>query len=133
MAELVSDELWEQVAPLLPPEPEPSPLGGRPRVTNRQAFTGVVFVLKTGIPWQFLPIEMDCGSGSTCWRRFSEWTELAVWSKLHSLLLSQLGKAGAINLERAVIDSASVRAVFGGRTPGRTRRTVRKPAVSGMC
>jgi transposase len=133
MAELVSDELWEQVAPLLPPEPEPSPLGGRPRVTNRQAFTGVVFVLKTGIPWQSLPIEMDCGSGSTCWRRFSDWTALAVWSKLHRLLLSQLGKAGAINLERAVIDSASVRAVFGGRTLGRTRRTVRKPAVSGMC
>jgi transposase len=133
MAELVSDELWEQVAPLLPSEPEPSPLGGRPRVTNRQAFTGVVFVLRTGIPWQSLPIEMDCGSGSTCWRRFSEWTELAVWSKLHRLLLSQLGKAGAINLERAVIDSASVRAVFGGRTRGRTRRTVRKPAVSGMC
>ena len=132
MAELVSDELWEQVAPLLPPEPEPSPLGGRPRVTNRQAFTGVVFVLKTGIPWQSLPIEMGCGSGSTCWRRFSEWTALAVWSKLHNLLLSQLGKAGAINLKRAVIDSASVRAVFGA-TPGRTRRTVRKPAVSGMC
>ena len=133
MAELVSDELWKQVAPLLPPEPEPSPLGGRPRVTNRQAFTGVVFVLRTGIPWQSLPIEMNCGSGSTCWRRFSEWTKLAVWSKLHNLLLSQLGKAGAINLERAVIDSASVRAVFGGRTPGPTRRTVRKPAVSGMC
>lgn len=133
MAEIVSDELWEQIEPLLPSEPEPSPLGGRPRVTNRQAFTGVVFVLKTGIPWQALPTEMDCGSGSTCWRRFSEWTELAVWSKLHRLLLSQLGKAGAINLERAVIDSASVRAVFGGRTPGRIRRTVRKPAVSGMC
>lgn len=133
MAELVSDELWEQVAPLLPLEPEPSPLGGRPRVTNRQAFTGVVFVLKTGIPWQFLPIEMGCGSGSTCWRRFAEWTQLSVWSTLHNLFLSQLGKAGAINLERAVIDSASVRAVFGGRTRGRTRRTVRKPAVSGMC
>lgn len=133
MAEIVSDELWEQIEPLLPPEREPSPLGGRPRVTNRQAFTGVVFVLKTGIPWQALPTEMDCGSGSTCWRRFSEWTELAVWSKLHRLLLSQLGKAGAINLERAVIDSASVRAVFGGRTPGRIRRIVRKPAVSGMC
>jgi transposase len=102
-------------------------------VTNRQAFTGVVFVLKTGIPWQALPIEMDCGSGSTCWRRFSEWTQLAVWSKLHRVLLSQLGKAGAINLERAVIDSASVRAVFGGRTPARTRQTARKLAVSGMC
>ena len=133
MAELVSDELWEHVAPLLPPEPEPSPLGGRPRVTNRQTLTGIVFVLRTGIPWQALPTEMDCGSGSTCWRRFSEWTQLSVWSNLHALLLSQLGKAGAINLERAVIDSASVRAVFGGRTRGRTRRTVQKPAVSGMC
>ena len=130
MAEIVSAELWEQIEPLLPPEPEPSPLGGRPRVTNRQAFTGVVFVLKTGIPWQALPTEMDCGSGSTCWRRFAEWTRLAVWSKLHSLLLSLLGKAGAVNLERAVIDSASVRAVFGGRTPAPTPRIVRKPAVN---
>ena len=131
MAELVSDELWEQIEPLLPLEPEPSPLGGRPRVTNRQALTGVVFVLRTGIPWQALPTEMGCGSGSTCWRRFAEWTQLAVWSKLHTLLLSQLGKAGAVNLERAVIDSASVRAVFGGRTPDPTLRTVRKLAVSG--
>jgi transposase len=133
MAEIVSDELWKLVEPLLPPEPEPSPKGGRPRVTNRQALTGVVFVLRTGVPWQALPIEMDCGSGSTCWRRFSEWTALAVWSKLHALLLTQLGQAGAINLERAVIDSASVRAVFGGRTRGRTRRTARKLAASGMC
>ena len=131
MAELVSDELWEQVEPLLPPVPEPSPLGGRPRVTNRQAFTGVVFVLRTGIPWQALPTEMGCGSGSTCLRRFAEWTRLAIWSKLHALLLSNLGRAGAVNLERAVIDSASVRAVFGGRTPARTLRTVRKLAVSG--
>ena len=133
MAELVSDELWKQIEPLLPPEPEPSPWGGRPRVTHRQTLTGIVFVLRTGIPWQSLPTEMNCGSGSTCWRRFAEWTELEVWSKLHAMLLGQLGKAGAINLERAVIDSASVRAVFGGRTRGRIRRTVRKPAVSGMC
>ena len=133
MAALVSDELWSQIEPLLPPEPEPSPKGGRPRVTNRQALAGIVFVLKTGIPWQSLPGEMNCGSGSTCWRRFSEWTELSVWSKLHALLLSQLGQAGAINLQRAVIDSASVRAVFGGRTPARTRRIGRKLAANAIC
>lgn len=133
MAELVSDELWDQVESLLPPEPAPSPLGGRPRVTNRQAFTGIVFVLRTGIPWQSLPIEMNCGSGSTCWRRFAEWTALAVWSKLHRLLLTQLGKAGSLNLDRAVIDSASVRAAFVGRTRARTRPTAQKLAVSGMC
>jgi transposase len=130
MAELVSDELWERIEPLLPPEPEPSPKGGRPRLSNRQALTGIVFVLKTGIPWQSLPTEMNCGSGSTCWRRFSEWTALAVWSQLHRLLLTALGKEGAIHLERALVDSASVRAVFGGRTPVRTQRTAAKRAVN---
>ena len=133
MAELVTDELWVRIEPLLPPLPPPSPKGGRPPVPHREALRGIVFVLKTGIPWQALPTEMNCGSGSTCWRRFSEWTRLAVWSQLHALLLTALGKAGAINLERAVIDSASVRAVFGGRIPAPTRLTVRKQAVSGMC
>jgi transposase len=92
-----------------------------------------VFVLRTGISWQALPLELNCGSGSTCWRRFAEWTKLDVWSKLHVALLSLLGKAGALNLERAVVDSASVRALFGGDTPVPIRPTVRKRAVSVMC
>jgi transposase len=133
MAELVSDELWNQIEPLLPPLPRCSPKGGRPWVEHRSALTGIIFVLKTGIPWQALPIEMGCGSGSTCWRRFAAWTRLAVWSKLHALLLTALGKAGAVNLERAVIDSASVRAVFGGRTPAPTRPIVGKKAANAMC
>ena len=132
MAVLVSDELWKQIEPLLPAEPKPSPKGGRPRVTNRQALTGIVFVLRTGVPWQALPREMNCGSGSTCWRRFAEWTRLSVWSKLHTLILSVLGHAGKVHLSRAVIDSASVRAVFGGAIPARTRRIVRNRAVNGM-
>ena len=65
---LVSDELWEMIGPLLPAEP-PKPKGGRPRIDDRKALTGVVFVLKTGIPWEDLPQEMGCGSGMTCWRR----------------------------------------------------------------
>lgn len=132
MAELVSDQLWELIEPLLP-KLKPSPKGGRPRVSDRQALAGVIFVLKTGIPWQALPKEMNCGSGSTCWRRFSEWTQLDVWPKLHAFLLTVLGKRGAINLERAVIDSASVRAVFGGSTPGRTRRIGPNRAANATC
>ena len=68
MAELVSDELWKQIEPLLPLLQPPSPKGGRPRVGHRAALTGILFVLKTGIPWQDLPTEMGCGSGSTCSR-----------------------------------------------------------------
>ena len=132
MAELVSEELWKQVEPLLPPVPRPSRKGGRPRVQNREALTGIVFVLRTSIPWQALPTEMGCGSGSTCWRRFATWTQLAVWPKLHALLITALGKVGAINLERAVVDSSSVRAVFGGRIQGPIPPIVRKKAVNAM-
>jgi transposase len=46
---LVSDELWEIIEPLLPPEP-PKPKGGRPRIPDRAALTGIIFVLKSGIP-----------------------------------------------------------------------------------
>ena len=66
--ELLPDALWARIAPLLPPEP-PKPKGGRPRVSDRAALTGILFVLKTGIPWEYLPAEMACGSGMTCWRR----------------------------------------------------------------
>ena len=55
--ELVTNQLWEIVEPLLPPE-EPKPKGGRPRVPNRAALTGIVFVLKSGIPWEMLHKEM---------------------------------------------------------------------------
>jgi Putative transposase of IS4/5 family (DUF4096) len=49
--ELVSDKLWETIEPLLPPDP-PKSKGGRPRVPNRAVLAGIVFVLKSGIPWR---------------------------------------------------------------------------------
>ena len=79
--ELVPDDLWEVIEPLLPPEP-PKSKGGRPRVNNRAALTGIIFVLKSGIPWEMLPQEMGCGSGVTCWRRLREWQEAGVWERL---------------------------------------------------
>ena len=110
---LVSDELWEQIEPLLPPEP-PKPKGGRPRISDRQALTGILFVLKTGIPWEYLPQEMGCGSGMTCWRRLRDWDQGGVWDRLHRLLLDRLRQADRIDWSRAVVDSASLRAVLGG-------------------
>lgn len=69
---LVPDDLWAAVAPLLPPEP-PNPKGGRPRLSDRAALTGIVFVLRSGLPWEMLPAEMGCGSGMSCWRRLRDW------------------------------------------------------------
>jgi|SRR5215218_5483478 len=78
--ELVTDELWEVVEPLLPEKP-PKPNGGRPRIDDRAALTGILFVLKSAIPWQMLPKEMGCGSGMSCWRRLKEWNEAGVWER----------------------------------------------------
>ena len=95
---LVPDELWAVVLwavvePLLPAEP-PKPQGGRPRVSDRAALTGILFVLMSGIPWRMLPQEMGCGSGMTCWRRLpSGWHEAGVWRRLHQALLHRLGEA----------------------------------------
>jgi hypothetical protein len=69
---LVSDELWAIVAPLLPPEP-PKPKGGRPRLSDRAALTGILFVLHSGRGWELLPPQPSCGSGMTCWRRLRDW------------------------------------------------------------
>jgi transposase len=119
--ELVSDELWEIVEPLLPEEP-PKPKGGRPRLDDRAALTGILFVLKSGIPWEMLPQEMGCGSGVTCWRRLKEWQEAGVWERLLSVLLDRLGGDDQIEWERASLDSAVIPAKRGGQRPERIRR-----------
>jgi transposase len=120
--ELVTDELWEVIDPLLPEEP-PKPKGGRPRIDDRAALTGILFVLKSAIPWEMLPQEMGCGSGMTCWRRLKEWNEAGVWEELHRRLLDRLGgEADQIEWERASLDSASVAAPGGDKEPARIRR-----------
>jgi transposase len=129
--ELVTDELWEVIEPLLPEEP-PKPKGGRPRIDDRAALTGILFVLKSGIPWEMLPQEMGCGSGMTCWRRLKEWNEAGVWERLHQRLLDRLGEAEQIDWERASLDSASVPAPGGAKEPERIRRTRANRARSAM-
>ena len=127
----VSDELWAVVAPLLPPEP-PKPKGGRPRLSDRAALTGIIFVLKSGIPWEMLPQEMGCGSGMTCWRRLRDWHEAGVWDRLHHVLLDRLGEAGQIDWSRAALDSTSIPAKRGATPSARTRRIAANRARSAM-
>lgn len=117
--DLVSDELWEIVEPLLPEEP-PRPKGGRPRLCDRAALAGIIYVLKSGIPWRMLPQALGCGSGVTCWRRLRDWQQAGVWLRLHRVLLDYLGKAGLIDWSRAALDSASVPAKRGAKRPAPT-------------
>lgn len=127
---LIDDALWAIIEPLIPVKPRRFRFPGRKRLDNRRALTGIVFVLKTGIGWEDLPQEMDCGSGMTCWRRLHEWQEASVWQAIHEVLLARLNAAGQIDWSRAVVDSASIRALKGGRRPAPIQRIKPKRAAS---
>jgi transposase len=93
---LVPDDLWAAIEPLLPPA-RPKPKGGRPPIPDRAALAGIIFVLKSGIPWEMLPAEMGCGSGMSCWRRLRDWQAAGVWAALHRVLLERLHALVCLN------------------------------------
>jgi transposase len=127
---IVPDELWTRIEPLLPVVPRRADHPGRKQLDNRKVLSGILFVLYTGIPWEFLPQELGFGSGMTCWRRLRDWQQAGVWQRLHEALLAELNAAGALDWSRVVIDSSHVRAVKGGPKRGRARSTVPGPARS---
>jgi transposase len=129
---LLPDALWERIKSHIPPEP-PKPKGGRPRIPDRAALAGILFVLRTGCPWEYLPAELGCGSGMTCWRRLRDWQAAGVWKKIWRALLDELGQADEIDWSKGVIDSCSVRALFGGPRLGRIPRIAAKMARSATC
>src|ERR1700694_3809160 len=118
---LVDDDLWTRIEPLLPKRKHRNRrYAGRKPIPDRAVLTGILFVLRSGIPWNMLPREMGCGSGSTCWRRLARWQRAGVWKRLHRALLTELRRRGQLDLARAVVDSASLRALRGGKKLDRT-------------
>src|SRR5688500_10879594 len=116
---LVPDELWELIRPLLPPpKPRRFRYPGRKPIGDREALTGILFVLKTGIPWEDLPYEMNCGCGMTCRRRLRDWQADGTRDKIHTILLDRLRGADKIDWSRALIDRSFVRAADGGGATG---------------
>jgi transposase len=130
---LVPDELWEAIQPLLPHHKARPGKRGRPPVDDRACLTGIVFVLRSGIPWELLPEEMGCGSGVTCWRRLRYWQRRGVWKKLLHALLDRLGREGLIDWDKACVDSQTFRAVFGGPSPAKTPPIAAKKARNATC
>ena len=131
---ILDDELWGIIEPLLPPpKPRRERFPGRKPIDNRAALTGILFVLRTGIGWEHLPKELGCGSGMTCWRRLRDWNAAGVWDRVHRVLLERLHRADKLDWSRAVVDSSSVRAVFGGARPARVPRIGARRARSITC
>lgn len=130
-AELVSDDLWERIAPLLPVRPpRRRRYPGRLPADDRAALRGIVYVLRKGVSWRDVPAEMVGCSGMTAWRRLRDWTEAGVWPRLHEVLLAELRKENLLEMDHASIDGSHVRALKGGLTPDLRRSTGPGPAAN---
>ena len=122
---LLTDELWSVIEPLLP-KWTPSPKGGQPRLDDRKALTGILFVLKAGLPWEDLPCEMGCGCGMTCWRRRRDWQADGARDQVHKALLDERRGADKIGWSTA----ASCGRPTAARRPAPARWTGPSPAAS---
>ena len=114
----IPDKLWERVQYWIP-KPGKSAKGGRPRVADRRAMSGILYRLRTGCQWDAIPSEF--GSRSTCYRRFCEWTEAGVFKMMQIEMLLYYDEQRGIDWAWAALDSASVKAPKGGTSPGPIR------------
>lgn len=131
-SEILPDRLWRVIQPLLPPPKPKKTKRGRPRIDDRKALTGILFVLKTGLPWEMLPKDLGWGCGMTCWSRLRDWQDAGVWEKLHRVMLERLSDADRIDWSRASLDSGCVPAPRGALKPGRIRRIAANRARNAM-
>jgi transposase len=125
---MVSDELWDRLKPLLPQRERRFRYPGRKPLPERDVLCGILYVLHTGIQWEYLPKQLGFGSGMTCWPRLRDWNEAGVWQRLHEVLLAELNAAAKLDWSRCVVDSSHVRALKGGPTRAPRRSTGAEPA-----
>lgn len=123
VSQWLPDDLWERIQPLLPKPPRRRRrYPGRKRIDDRKVLTGIIFVLRTGIPWREMPAELGCGSGMTCLRRLKRWHRSGhrsgIFQKLYEVLLAELNGADKIDWSRALIDSTTAKAPGGGEHTG---------------
>ncbi|RQS06476.1 transposase [Burkholderia sp. Bp8998] len=124
----VTDDLWRALAPMLPVVTI-SPRGGRPRLDDRAALNGILFVLRTGIPWEDLPQEFGFGSGMTCWRRLRDWHENGVWERVWPSLAGHDRAYEKIDWRRAVACAATAGSPWSGKRSRRGRRASTEQSV----
>lgn len=110
----VSDELWAELAPLIP-EPVNTHRfgGGRPRVPERQCATGICYVLRTGCQWQALDQTGIC-AGSTAPLRFQDWVAAGVFLQFWEAGLEQYDAVQGVDWRGLRMDGAMTKAPVGG-------------------
>jgi putative transposase len=81
----LTDEEWQILEPLLPPEKT----GGRPRkYPMREVINGIQYVLRGGCAWRLMP--HDLPQWQTAYQTFRAWRQDGTWRRLHDHLRERL-------------------------------------------
>jgi len=96
---VVSDAVWEKVAPLLPGKASDRGVTAK---DNRLFLEAVLWRVRTGLPWRDLPSEF--GNWNSIFQRFRRWVRAGVFERLFEQL------SGQPDFEYVLIDGTIVTA-----------------------
>lgn len=108
----LTDCEWARLAPLIPPAKP----GGRPRETDmREAMNAILYLLRTGCPWRYLPRD-GFPPRSTVYNIFRNFQRDGVWDTIWDCLHKELREdmAREASPTAAIIDSQSLKSAEKG-------------------
>ena len=100
---LLTEQQWKKIEPLFPRLPK-NPRGGRPWIENRRVVEGILWILRSGAPWKYLPKEYP--HPSTCWRRLRDWEEQCVWLDIWRTFLGELNERQQLKWSESFLDGS---------------------------
>jgi AcrR family transcriptional regulator/transposase len=87
----ISDVTWSAIEPLLEAtSTRIDPPRGRKPISNREALSGIVYMMRHRLRWRDLSSASGFRSGASCWRRLREWEANGVWLQIEQVLREQL-------------------------------------------
>ena len=113
----LTEEQWKVISAILPKDPVRADGRGRPWSDRRNVFNGILWILRTGAPWQDLPERY--GKYQTVHRRFQNWVRSGVMEKVLLAIAQDLKERGGLDLRECFIDGTFVPAKKGGVRSGR--------------
>jgi transposase len=113
----LTEEQWKVIGTILPKDSVRPDRRGRPWSDRRTVFNGILWILRTGAPWQDLPERY--GKYQTVHRRFQNWVRSGVMERVLLAIAQDLLERGGLDLRECFIDGTFVPAKKGGVTSGR--------------
>ena len=99
----VPDDLWDRVKGVLDKR-DPAPESGRPRIDQRAALNGIIFILRTGCQWSALSEEF--GDDASVHRTMQRWMANGVFEAIWTLLVEDCDQLGGVDFEWQSADGA---------------------------